>query len=240
MSTGNLSNPFPCLLCQGLLPPGNEGIITKHVTEQHNVFSRVEFIIMASKLMVEEVEQVEHLMEHILLNRDDQKVSGIEPYVDSEIEESESIDNEEGNKNTLTDTTKTIKEEEVKSEPKKKGDKTVFLEEKSEDILSNSKRKRMRVKASVVEGSCKCPICNKDFFIVDMDTENEYKKHAFYHKALGFRCECNYDIADEWSMRSHVYTAHRGSFHCVKCRKVFDTDVELSNHEPSHLATERI
>ena len=96
----------------------------------------------------------------------------------------------------------------------------------------------MRAKACVVEGSCKCPICNKEFVIVDMDTENEYRKHVFYHRALGFRCECNYDDADEWSMRSHVYTVHRGSFHCVKCRKVFDTDVELTNHKQSHLSSD--
>ena len=79
MSTGNLLNPFPCQLCQGLLPPDNEGIVTKHATEQHNVFSSVQFIIMASKLMVEEAEQVEqHLMKNILLNRGAKKIPDIQ------------------------------------------------------------------------------------------------------------------------------------------------------------------
>ena len=105
------------------------------------------------------------------------------------------------------------------------------------DSVSNPKRKRMRVKAFVAEESCKCPICNKEFVIVNMDTENEYRKHVFYHRVLGFICECNYEVENEWSIRQHVYTAHRGSFHCVKCRKVFDTDVELKNHEQSHLSS---
>ena len=58
-------------------------------------------------------------------------------------------------------------------------------EMKTEEV--KRRRSRGRAKASVVLGSCNCPICKKSFVVVDMDSEIDYRKHVFYHRVLSFK-----------------------------------------------------
>ena len=206
------------------------------MTDQHRAFARVNFIILASKLGEVEVEQLEHWMRKTLGGKADPEPSDnqvdktfespvIKHAAKYEIDEREQENLHDDNKDVIILNT-LVKEESLPSD--------LILDNAEIKSEKLSSRKRMRAKPRIVLGSCNCPICDKQFQVKNIATENEYRKHIFHHRVLSFRCECVYEVVNEWSIRSHVYSHHRGNFHCKKCRTEFDTVGDLATHELTH------
>ena len=89
-------------------------------------------------------------------------------------------------------------------------------------------------KSVVIPGSCKCPLCNQEFTITDFYSERNYRNHVFCHGVRRFNCECEHTWESQRSLKLHVYLAHRGNFHCTKCRIVFQSEDELEVHMKKH------
>ena len=96
-------------------------------------------------------------------------------------------------------------------------------------------RGKLDRKSQVILGNCKCPLCNQEFTITDFHSERNYRNHVFCHGVRRFNCECEQNWESQRSLKLHVYLAHRGNFHCTKCREVFHTDEELEAHMKKHV-----
>jgi hypothetical protein len=87
---------------------------------------------------------------------------------------------------------------------------------------------------TVIQGTCACPLCKKEFHISQMEDEKNYQKHVIKHRARKFECECQIGWASENGKKIHIYSVHRGPFHCDTCHKTFQSEESFVEHMAKH------
>ena len=89
-------------------------------------------------------------------------------------------------------------------------------------------------RSKIVLGSCKCPLCKKEFVIKDFPTEKIYRNHVYAHGVGRFCCECDKTWETKRGFKHHVYISHRGNFHCDSCKRVLNSEEEREEHTVRH------
>ena len=235
-------NPIMCLLCQGLLPPDDKDVFINHVKDQHRVFSSIEFIMVASQLEVKEMLPVIKFMENIKENRKTNKSSKVDADAhEQKIDElepkgTEVIMNENDIKTDISnylDCKLEVKENPcIKEDFRKDTEKS--LKKRRGLKKGASFRGSLDRKTKIILGTCKCPLCKKEFSITDFLTERLYRRHVYTHGTRRFDCECKKTWQTVKDFKLHIYTSHRGNFHCDSCRCVLQTEEEYETHKSKH------
>jgi len=83
-------------------------------------------------------------------------------------------------------------------------------------------------------GSCKCPVCKKEFNITNLQTEKLYRRHLYVHRVKKFDCKCQKICESEKELKLHIYNSHRGNFHCDSCRQTFQSEDLYKEHLEGH------
>ena len=232
---------YSCLLCGGLLPQDDPDVPADHLAGHHRVFTRNQFILVASMLGEEQLEMTLTFMSKFLDGGIKEKVSNSiwETMIDmnkvnteDKEENSEVCDNEQKASNLIFDgkhsdcfvqsveemkTESIIENRNVLIDKKKRG-RPVGIKNEKKDILE------------VKEGRCICPICKKMFDIVEQIQETEYRDHVLGHRVKRFDCDCDIKWENEKRKKVHIYKAHRGLFHCDICNKSFQYEEGLKDH----------
>lgn len=113
-------------------------------------------------------------------------------------------------------------EDEVKPIKKKRGIK------KGSSILGCIDKKTLPETAQL--GPCSCPLCKKQFNVIDLETEKQYRRHLYVHRVKKFDCQCDTTWQTDKGLKLHIYKYHRGNFHCETCRMTFDTSETYEVH----------
>lgn len=116
-------------------------------------------------------------------------------------------------------------EEEIKIVKKKRGTK--------KGAIINGCVDKKTLPKTLTLGSCKCPFCKKQFDISDLASEKVYRRHLYVHRVKKFECQCEKTWQSEKDLKLHIYTSHRGNFHCETCRETFQTEEMYEKHVAS-------
>merc|ERR1712129_78584 len=242
MGSLKMSSPISCFLCQGLLPPDDEEVFINHIKQQHRVFSRVEFVMAASILQGDEIEIAMEFIKSIAEKRNSEQypkaeiVGKTNESTRSDEQDVSENDNQSGVSINLLIPKKEMSKVYLKLEPN---------DNDSEEMPKSSIKRRglpkgssfmgkLDKKTEVILGQCRCPLCNQEFSVTDFASERLYRTHVFCHGVRRFKCECEKSWDSQRSLKLHVYTTHRGIFHCSICRCVAGTEEEYKTHIEKH------
>ena len=218
---------YPCILCGDLINLQNREDFCIHLINQHKVITNSEFITLASMLMPEEINQVVVFMESVCSTRKLQsQISTLEDQI-SEFPKPE----------ILTNTDEVL--DHLKSEPI-----TVIKEEFDNDDIKTVKKRpggkkgvsimgcldKKTLPKNPILGPCKCPVCKLQFNVSDILTEKAYRRHLYSHNLRKFGCQCDKTWQSVRDLKMHIYSLHRGDFHCETCRQTFLTVEEYETH----------
>jgi len=89
--------------------------------------------------------------------------------------------------------------------------------------------KKTLPKAAIL-GPCKCPICKTQFNVTDLETEKLYRRHLYSHNCRRFGCQCDKTWHSVKDLKMHIYSCHRGNFHCDVCKQTFQTEDKYEEH----------
>lgn len=232
-----------CLLCSGLLPRNEQGIVEMHMQDHHRVFSNLPMVVAATNLDTLQLEVVtkmvlgmERTVEHkdeYLLDFPKQSPTGDIP---EDVKENQSFD-ESDIKEPMSDdldpkfeVESESDEEEYKPIVKKRN----YPKERKKCLSMMGKIDKQIAKIYKPDlGRCVCPICAKEFIITDELIDKEYRRHIYHHRVTKFDCDCavvHEQHKHNHPKKFHIYTEHRGSFHCTTCAKSFKEDCVYQEH----------
>ena len=211
--------------------------------EQHRVFTNLSLVVGASSLEASQLELVMGVVRDIhsvVQNMDvkdegmkqdaqkKEKVSDIERYMDIALEE---LDKED-----FTNKKKPQKVQCKAKPPKRAKVSFTFISPKKE---KDNKRNEYSWDEPEL-GECVCPICPNKFIVTDDQTEKAYKSHVFDHKVTEWDCYCGVKFYGNTFKKLHLYTVHRGKYHCNKCARAFKEEDLYINHMKGHDKSEEL
>ena len=235
-----------CVLCSGLLPRGEVEVVKQHMKEQHRVYTNLPLVVGASKLermqlelvfrMVMDMQDVKDISEE---NERTQEALAFpkshSKKVDSEIEmdiKPKELDEED------------IVKFELLSEPDNEHDEPLLQVKRKYKKRKNGRALVGKIDKIIEKsgyepdrGPCVCPICTKEFVIPDEQSEKYYRRHIYQHRVTKWECNCGVAFIEEkqnLSKKFHIYTVHRGMFHCPKCNEAFKEKDLYTNHMIGH------
>ena len=209
-----------CLLCEDVLPPGQEDALDAHLSRHHKVTSNLSFVKAASNLITEQIIQILKLIESFGECNDLPPHNVFGQALDFQINEEkltepECLEEKVKIEFSEQEVKKENEEVELKHIKKKRGTK------KGSSILGCMDKKTLPETLEL--GLCSCPLCKKQFNVTDMETEKQYRRHLYVHRVKKFECQCENTWQTDKGLKFHIYKYHRGNFHCETCRMTFQT-----------------
>ena len=227
-----------CVLCSGLLPRGEDELVEQHMKEQHRVFTNLPLVVGTSRLDRGQLEQfmgmvMELVMEVEEVDKQDAKKQDISANMESNGKIDMDIKGKELEKEKITRQNKS----------KDKYYKTQQIKLRQKNVLPRTAKVTItKIKDNSWNepewGDCVCPICPKEFTITDDESEEVYKSHVYDHKVTKWDCNCGVAFEESLLKKLHIYTVHRGKFHCPKCTRSFREKEIYTEHMAGHNKSE--
>jgi hypothetical protein len=224
-----------CLLCSGLLPAGEEGVVEQHMREQHRVFANMPLMVGATRLEGIKLELVAQMVADLGREMpkagDETKGESMDNLNKYYIYNDEDMVKCELESNSESDKEEEYKPEKVKRPYKKSTKKTPHEKMGKIDKVIRSTGFQPEM------GPCVCPICRKDFVTTDAISEKAYRRHVYSHRVGKWNCDCG--VVHETHKHNHpkkfhIYTVHRGSLHCSTCHQTFRDESLYKEHIEKH------
>ena len=224
-----------CLLCGCFLQPDDKDAFITHLSVQHKVICNMDIIMVASQLVGEEVNQV---MEFIKSFGEKREALG----EDNDLDPGFVINCKEENFPLLQDMHSFVGHIIDSDEYKTELHQQVVKKECEEEVKPLKKRgikkgssiigcvDKKTLPQTLLLGPCQCPLCKKQFSVIDLETEKLYRRHLYVHRVKKFDCQCVKTWASDKDLKLHIYKYHRGSYHCDTCRQTFDTEDKYEEH----------
>ena len=233
------------MLCCSLLPRAEVGVVEQHMKEQHRVFTNLSLVVGASRLEASQLElvmgvvrDIDSVVENLGvkeegMKKDDQKkekVSDIESYMDVALEELDNVD--------FTAKDKPQKVQYKTKIPKRAKVSFTFISPEKDKEKDNKQNEYSWDEPEL--GACVCPICPNTFIVTDEPSEKVYKSHVFDHKVTKWDCYCGVKFDGNILKKLHIYTVHRGKYHCTKCSRAFKEEDLYTDHMNGHDKSEEL
>ena len=250
-----------CLLCAGLLPKDEEEVVEQHMKDHHRVFTNMTLVVASSKLEENQLAVVTKMVVDMGVAKvvvriwEDQQKNSIDenkkdfPKMDTEVfKESGEVEfqkeEDEGDFEDIkcevesdcdADDDCNIGEEEVTPTKKKRN----YPKDRKKCLVKQGKIDKLIAEAGITLelGPCLCPLCPQTFHISDDASEKEYRRHIYQHRVSKWDCQCGVvhpKHKHNHPKKFHIYTVHRGTHHCPKCRQTFKDEVMYKEHVARH------